>query len=59
LRAGVLQARLITAPSVTRMLSFVYPKDMAAVTETPEFRAFVNTIVERLHAAPGPVTRRL
>ena len=59
LRAGVLQARLITTPSVTRTLSFVYPKDMAAVTETPEFRAFVYTIVERLHAAPGPVTRLL
>lgn len=59
LRSGTLQARLITAPSVVRTLLFVYPKDKASVIETPEFRQFVNAIADRLHAATGPVTRRL
>ena len=59
LRSGVLKARLITAPSVVRTLLFVYPKDQAGIVETPEFRAFVAAIADRLHKAPGPVTRLL
>lgn len=59
LRSGVLKARLITAPSVVRTLCFVYPKDQSGLIETADFRAFVEAIADRLHAAPGPVTRRL
>jgi LysR family nitrogen assimilation transcriptional regulator len=58
-RSGALKARLIVAPSVTRTLMFVYPREMSATVDDPHFRAFVEAIADRLHAAEGPVTRRL
>jgi LysR family nitrogen assimilation transcriptional regulator len=59
LRSGALKARLIVAPSVTRTLMFVYPREMSATVDDPHFRAFIDAIADRLHAAEGPVTRRL
>ena len=59
LRSGALKARLIVAPSVTRTLMFVYPREMSATVDDPRFRAFIDAIADRLHAAEGPVTRRL
>lgn len=59
LRSGALRARLIVSPSVVRTLNFVYPRGQRPMVQTPEFRAFIAAIAERLHAAEGPVTRRL
>lgn len=59
LRSGVLKARLIVAPSVIRTLMFVYPREMSGIVDDPPFSAFIDAIADRLHAAAGPVTRRL
>jgi len=59
LRSGVLKARLIVAPSVTRTLMFVYAREMSPIADDPRFTAFIDAIADRLHAARGPVTRRL
>ncbi len=58
LRSGTLRARLITSPSVTRTLTFVYPPNRAPLLETPQFRAFVSAIADRMAEKPGPVVRR-
>ena len=59
LRSGVLRARLITEPNVVRTLNFAYARDQGALYDTPSFRAFVDAVADRLHAAQGPITRRL
>jgi LysR family nitrogen assimilation transcriptional regulator len=59
LRSGALRSRLIIQPSVVRTLQFVSPPDQASVVDSPEFRAFIKAISDRLHAAPGPVTRQI
>jgi LysR family transcriptional regulator, nitrogen assimilation regulatory protein len=59
LRSGVLKARLVVAPSVTRTLMFVYAREMSGLVDDPRFTAFIDAIADRLHAAEGPVTRRL
>jgi LysR family nitrogen assimilation transcriptional regulator len=59
LRSGALRSRLITHPNVVRTLKFVAPPDQSGVVDSQEFRAFVAAIADRLHDAPGPITRRL
>ena len=59
LRSGALKARRIISPAVTRTLNFLYPKESAAMVEDPQFRAFIDAIVDRLHEAGGPITRKL
>ena len=59
LRSGALKRRLIVAPRVTRVLSFVHPREQAGLVDTPEFRAFVNAVADRLVRAEGPVARPL
>lgn len=59
LRSGLFRARPITAPAVVRTLAFLTPRDRAAAGLGPEIDAFVDAVADRLHAASGPVTRRL
>ena len=59
LRSGVLAAKLIVRPNVVRTLMFVHRRDRAAVIESDAFQRFIDAIADRLHAAKGPVTRRL
>ncbi|SLN64167.1 HTH-type transcriptional regulator CynR [Roseivivax jejudonensis] len=59
IRSGLIVPRPIVSPSVVRTLVFLSPKDREAAGLGPEVDAFVDAIAERLHAAPGPVTRRL
>jgi LysR family nitrogen assimilation transcriptional regulator len=59
LRSGDLVARPIVSPPVTRTLALLTPRDRSLAARLPELDAFVDAIADRLHAAEGPLTRRL
>lgn len=59
LRKGELKGRPIISPAITRTLQFVYPREHATLLESAAFQGFIDSIVERMLAARGPVMRRL
>jgi LysR family nitrogen assimilation transcriptional regulator len=59
LRSGVLKGRPVVEPTIVRTLLFAYPRDQAALMESPPFRSFVDAVVDRMLAFPGPIMRRL
>ncbi|WP_170107114.1 LysR family transcriptional regulator [Roseibium marinum] len=59
LRKGEFIARHIVSPAIVRTLAIVIPRDRGAAGLGPEFDAFIDAVADRLHAARGPVTRRL
>lgn len=56
---GEFVARPVVSPAVVRTLAFVRTNDPVFTGIEDEFDAFVDAIADRLHAAPGPLTRRL
>ncbi|APX89488.1 hypothetical protein BV394_06960 [Brevirhabdus pacifica] len=59
LRKGRLLSRKIEAPAVTRTLVFTYPRDRAAIADTPDVARLIALIGDLLLAAEGPIMRRL
>ncbi len=59
LRKGKLIARPIVAPSVTRTLMFVYPKEKASTVATDSVIDLMRSISELLYQTEGPIMRRL
>ena len=59
LRSGQFLARPIVAPAVVRTLAFLCPKDRGAAGLPAGIDAFVDAVADRLHAASGPMTRKL
>lgn len=59
LRKGNLKARHIVSPSITRTMTFVYPKERAATAATEQVMALMYRIADLLLEADGPVMRRL
>jgi len=47
------------APAVVRTLAFLCPKDRGAAGLPAGIDAFVDAVADRLHAASGPMTRKL
>lgn len=57
--SGALTARRVVSPAVIRTLSFIYPRELDYLFDTPRFRTFIHTIAHRIHEVNGPVTRLL
>ena len=57
LRSGVLKARLIVDPPVTRTLSFIYARENEALVASKAFTAFIDAVAQRLTQCDGPVMR--
>jgi LysR family nitrogen assimilation transcriptional regulator len=59
LRKNEFRARHIVSPPVVRTLVAITPRDPVGAGIPQGFDAFVDAIADRLHAAEGPITRRL
>lgn len=56
---GKFAVRRIVSPAVVRTLALVAPGEAHPAIVTERFDAFVDAVADRLHAAEGPLTRRL
>lgn len=59
LRKGKLVGRRVVAPSLTRTLMYVYPKNRASVVATEQVVTLMKKIAKLLLETDGPIMRRL